>query len=291
MATRTLVLGSEEKCCPDIKTSLTSVLTDGFDFITVPLVHPRNRRDSAATGISIKRSAAFTKSDLNLQSQNWTRSIVGKVSEWLWPALESMGQNGEMSSIRRNAEDALKQELAWASHLSLPAVIFPQLPSGDSANTRRLINQCVQQMPYYQVWVTVPLTSWGEGEEEDSVDSPWSRWNKLRLSCEHSPALFVALELTAELPDSFTIAQWEAEPVKVLLIPTSCFMNNKKGFPVLSKKHQAVLKQFAKFNVQIMVTGRPRHTNGRVVYQQYLRHIWSEVIRTQVCFNVSVYIF
>jgi len=274
---RTLVLGSEEKCCPDIKDVLTSVLGDGFDFIAVPLVHPRNRRDSNSKGISKGRDAAFTKSDLLLQSSNWTRSIVGKVSEWLWPALESVGENGEMSSIRRSSEDALKQELAWASHLSLPAVMFPQLPCGDCFNTCRLINQCVQQMPYYQVWVTVPLVNWNENETlQGNNDSPWSRWNKLRILCEHSPALFVALELGADLPDSFTISQWEAEPVKVLLLPTSCFINNKKGFPVLSKKHQAVVKKFAKFNVQIMVTGRARHPNGRIVYQQYLRHIWAE---------------
>jgi len=153
--------------------------------------------------------------------------------------------------------------------------MFPQLPYGDMSNTCRLINQCVQQMPYYQVWITVPLADWAEGEV--ITDTPWARWNKLRQSCEHSPALFVALEMAAELPDSFTISKWEAEPVKVLLIPTSCFLNNKKGFPVLSKKHQAVVRQFAAFNVQVMVTGRARHSSGRVVYQQYLRHIWSEV--------------
>lgn len=104
---RTLVLGSEQKCCTDIKSTLTSVLGDGFDFIAVPLVHPRNRRD--VTGTSKARESAFTKSDLLLQSSNWTRSVVGKVSEWLWPGIESVGQNGEMSAIRRNSEDALKQ--------------------------------------------------------------------------------------------------------------------------------------------------------------------------------------
>jgi hypothetical protein len=106
---RTLVLGSEEKCCTDVRETLTSVLGDGFDFIAVPLVHPRNRRDAMSTGVSKSRDTAFTKSDLMLQSSNWTRSVVGKVSGWLWPGIESVGESGEISAIRRNAEDALKQ--------------------------------------------------------------------------------------------------------------------------------------------------------------------------------------
>ena len=131
-------------------------MEDGFDFITVPLVHPRHRRDAASVGISKARAGAFTRSDLLMPSSSWTRSVVGRVSAWLWPALESTGRDGEYCTSRRNAEDALKQELAWASHLSLPAVLFPMLPP-NAANTCRLINQCVQQTPYFQVWVTVPL--------------------------------------------------------------------------------------------------------------------------------------
>jgi len=135
----------------------------------------------------------------------------------------------------------------------------------------------------------VPLVEWtaspallantgaeaGTGAEASEGESPWTRWNRLRVSCEHSQALFVALELGVDLPESDAeIARWEAEPVKVLLLPVACFLTNKMGFPVLSKRHQAVVHRFAKFNVQILVTGRPRHPQGRKVYQQYLRHAW-----------------
>ena len=78
-------------------------------------------------------------------------------------------------------------------------------------------------MPYYQVWVTVPLADWSESENATALggfpapvdgdgeglvpaaagssssswswSSSWSRWNKLRLLSEHSQALFVALEV------------------------------------------------------------------------------------------------
>jgi len=311
---RTLVLGCDVNFVSNLPPLLTEVINDGFDFLSVPLVHPRHRRDSAATGVSKARAGAFTRSDLLLKSSSWTRSVVGKLSPWLWPAIEAQGPDGEFSPSRRNAEDALKQELAWASHLSLPAVLFPQLPHQNS-NTCRLINQCVQQLPYYQVWVTVPLADWSNDRQDEggtaaaaaegsgvvpsspghssssstssssspsssssSSPSPWHRWNKLRCLCERSQALFVALEVGPDLPeDEEEVARWEAEPVKVLLLHTSAFITNKKGFPVLSKRHQSVVKRFSKFNVQIVVTGKPRHDSGRKVYQQYLRHMHQQL--------------
>jgi len=281
---RTLVLGSDVNCVPNLPPLLTEVITDGFDFVAVPLVHPRNRRDSGASGISKARSSAFTRSDLLMPSSSWTRSVVGKLSTWFWPAIESVGENGEMSQARRNAEDAFKQELAWASHLSLPAILLPMLPAGRAPNTARLVNQCVQQTPYYQVWVTVPFddtadAGGADGPPDVTPDGPWARWDRLRTLCDHSPALFVALELGPDLPDDFEAeaARWEAEPVKVLVLPCMSFLTNKKGYPVLSKRHQSVIKRFVKFNVQILVSGKVRHPSGRKVYQQYLRHLYSTV--------------
>lgn len=109
MPDRTLVLGAEVNCVPSLPPLLAEVLADEFDFICVPLVHPRHRRDSAATGVSAARAGAFTRSDIMLPSTSWTRSVVGKLSPSLWPAIESTGPDGEFSPARRNAEDALKQ--------------------------------------------------------------------------------------------------------------------------------------------------------------------------------------
>ena len=43
---RQLVLGAEVNCVPNLPPLLAEVLKDGFDFLAVPLVHPRHRRDS-----------------------------------------------------------------------------------------------------------------------------------------------------------------------------------------------------------------------------------------------------
>ena len=54
----------------------------------------------------------------------------------------------------------------------------------------------------------------------------------------------ISLVITADLPSDEEIARVFAEPVKSLTIPTSIFLSNKSGFPVLSRAHQQFVKKF-----------------------------------------------
>lgn len=78
-----------------------------------------------------------------------------------------------------------------------------------------------------------------EAIEEDDT---WLMWNEFRshLSCDKR--IGVVLELSGDLPDMEMMQRWEGEPVKAVMLPTSMFLTNKKGYPVLSKAHQLFLK-------------------------------------------------
>ena len=84
--------------------------------------------------------------------------MVGKLSPHL--ALDS-----PCHAVRRQAEDALAEELSFASHLTLPAVTL-QLHGGPNTNLARhlysrVVNSCSYQVP----------TAGGQGERVDvSVD-------------------------------------------------------------------------------------------------------------------------
>ena len=62
----------------------------------------------------------------------------------------------------------------------------------------------------------------------------------------------VVLEMPASLPAAEHVQRWFAEPVKALLLPTSVFVTNRKGFPTLPKSHQTLLLQFFGFGVQVV---------------------------------------
>lgn len=78
-------------------------------------------------------------------------------------------------------------------------------------------------------------------------DTPWYWWKKMRTLCEENTRLGLALELTNDLPDDENeIERWYSEPVRMIIIPTSLFLTNKSGFPVLSKAHQKFINKFLK---------------------------------------------
>jgi len=96
------------------------------------------------------------------------------------------------------------------------------------------------------------------------------------MQSEHHANLCCALEVTSDLPSEETIEQWLAEPIKLLILPTSIFLTNSAGFPVLSKRHQQLLYGFFSRSVDLVVCGRPRHDGEMLRYSQYLQHVYSQ---------------
>lgn len=51
------------------------------------------------------------------------------------------------------------------------------------------------------------------------------------------------------MPSDTVIDKWLGEPIKAAILPTSIFLTNKKGFPVLAKAHQRIVFRLFKVNV------------------------------------------
>ena len=70
--------------------------------------------------------------------------------------------------------------------------------------------------------------------------------------------------------------RWLGEPIRSAVLPTSIWLSNKKGFPVLSRAHQQLVKSLVKLHAQFIISGPLRHQHYKF-YQQYLDYI------TRVC--------
>jgi len=77
-----VAIGLDTNCVPDIEEYLQFSRASGFDFISVPLVHPRYQRPFNNDGL-VKRDEPLTRSDMLLPSSDWTTSVIGKISPWL----------------------------------------------------------------------------------------------------------------------------------------------------------------------------------------------------------------
>lgn len=61
-----------------------------------------------------------------------------------------------------------------------------------------------------------------------------------------------------------------------MILPTSIFLTNRKGYPTLSQRHQQFMADAFKYNVQVYLTGRPRHRGSYLPYVQYMHFLYGK---------------
>uniref|UniRef100_A0A0D9YM38 Protein arginine N-methyltransferase n=1 Tax=Oryza glumipatula TaxID=40148 RepID=A0A0D9YM38_9ORYZ len=191
---------------------LSHSLSSSFDFLLAPLVDP----DYRPTPGSVLPVAA---SDLVLGPAQWSSHIVGKISEWI-------DLDAEDEQLRLDSEITLKQEIAWASHLSLQACVLPPPKRSSCANYARVVNHILQGLTNLQLWLRIPL----EKSEPMDEDHDGAKDNS---DMEHT-AIY-----------EFTRAV--------------AFLTNARGYPCLSKRHQKLLTGFFNHSVQVIISGRSNH--------------------------------
>lgn len=259
--------GAEVGWSDDIQNALAFALGGAFDFIVAPLTDPEYRPSRGKEGLP----PPFAGSDLVLSPSQWSSHVVGKMSAWI-----DLDSPDEL--VRRDSEVTMKQELSWATHLSLQACMLPTPRPLECANYARCVNQLLQGLSNLQLWLRIPLVSPElqaaeriGTDEEDAVflkrdpvtgrplNDSWEWWNMFRTLCEHHSQLSVALDITSSLPSPSSLKRWTGEPLRAAIIHTSAFLTNKRGFPCLSKRHQNFITTLFSHSVQIIVSGESMH--------------------------------
>ncbi|XP_054276086.1 protein arginine N-methyltransferase 5-like [Macrosteles quadrilineatus] len=268
---------SRRACCglnpifaSDLKLTLETASANCYDFICTPISHPRRFRD--LLNPSLASNDPFTRSDLILSSEEWSCNIVAMCSQ-------NIDCDSPMEDRRKLSELILDQELTYASHLAV-AMAHITLSKPNNTNLARIINAKMLKGHSSPLWVQVPMVAPSvqtrfhlNRDSQQPEPDTWEWWNSFRCLCRHDKKINAVLEMTTDLPSDEEIARWLGEPVKCIVISTSVFMTNKKGFPVLTKAHQAVLRAFSAVNVQVVISGSLRHESYKH-YAQYIDHIF-----------------
>lgn len=192
--------------------------------------------------------------------------VAGYISSWI--DLDSKSEK-----FRKSSEVAFKEEIIWGSHLGVPIILCPY-PSESCYNYASILNTLYTELYHLKSWIKIPLidpevilNSDNEFIDDNTnikYDS-WERWNTLRSMCNYRDNLCIALELTIDLPtDVSIINRWYCEPVEALILPTSIFITNMKdGKPILpSNLHKEIVIKMLDRNIQLVISGRPRHPEG-----------------------------
>lgn len=246
-------------CPPSIKEALDSSLEFGYHFLLTQIVHPNYARGEK----NGKFPQAIGRSDRVLKSNEWGRLIVAEITSHL-------DVDSEIVHIRDRNQKLLANELGFASHLGVPA-IWITLAKPNNVQLARLISEKLQSGFTYSVWVNIPLIhpSRYSPIAEEECDT-WDWWNDFRTQCDYDRRLGVALDLcdVKHFLPIWELNRWIGEPVKALVIPTSFFLLNQHGKPVLSRAHQDIIKKFMTIDVQYIIK---QDTEGDLsLYVKYL---------------------
>ncbi|KAK5817097.1 protein arginine N-methyltransferase 1.5 [Gossypium arboreum] len=229
--------------------------SSGFDFVVAPLMDPTYRPSLLEAENGSSHVLPFAGSDLVLSPSQWSSHVVGKISTWI-------DLDSEDEIFRMDSETTLKQEIAWASHLSLQACLLPSPKRASCANYARCVNQILQGLSNMQLWLRIPLLKTDEDSldvDSDDLRDSWELWNSFRLICEHHSQLSLALDILSTLPSVNSIGRWFGEPVRVAIVHTDSFLTNARGYPCLSKSHQKLITGFFNHSVQMVLSGKPLH--------------------------------
>ncbi|XP_044143821.1 protein arginine N-methyltransferase 5 [Bufo gargarizans] len=273
--------GRDLNSVPDVAETLGAVAKQGFDFLCMPIFHPRFKREFHQEPAK-SRSGPQTRSDLLLSGRDWNTLIVGKLSEWI-------KADSQIPSMRKTSEAALLQELNFSAYLGLPAFLIPLATEENSNLARLLLNHIHTGHHSTMFWIRVPLMASNDLREDlienepapdcDSEDKAgeertWIWWHNFRTLCDYNKKIALAIEVGADLPGINVIDRWLGEPIKAAILPTSIFLTNKKGFPVLSKVHQRLIFRLFKLEVQFVISGSHHHSEKDFSsYLQYLEYL------------------
>lgn len=271
MSQQDISCGLEYITTSDLQACLTEGLRSNYSFIISPVVHPRFRRPSSAGKVG-----GFTRSDMILSPQDWTSRMVGKVSPYLDPDCSS-------PIVRQRHQDCLSEELSYCKGLGVPAIML-SIHGKESNNLARIVQSHYENSHHQSlIWARVPmacsktmknirLSGKDEDDDEEAFEEPWQWWSKFHERLEWDKKVGVVLEISADLPSQEIVKRWLGEPVKAIVVPTSIFHTNKKGYPVLSRAHQQLVVNMVEHEAQVIVSGA-RRANVEF-YFQYLCRIW-----------------
>lgn len=248
----------------------------GFDFVVATLMDPNYRPSLMEKDIGGgSHVLPFAGSDLVLSPSQWSSHVVGKISSWI-------DLDSEDEILRMDSETTLKQEITWASHLSLQACLLPSPKGASCANYARCVNQILQSLNNMQLWLRIPLVK----NDDDTMDfipsgDSWELWNSFRLLCEHHSQLSVALDVLSSLPSANSLGRWFGEPVRAAIIHTDSFLTNARGYPCLSRRHQKLITGFLNHSIQVVISGKLNHGVPSVSLDSALDHTGNNVESSQ----------
>ncbi|KKK14106.1 hypothetical protein ARAM_006730 [Aspergillus rambellii] len=195
-------------------------------------------RDVSGTLATTENTRALTipqlsPSDTHLTPNDAMSQLVGVTSSWI----DLCSPDPLIADISRQV---LMLEVAYAAFCGIGYLLIPgpklhhkDLHSEGLAYYARAVQDAINLGPYIQFHIWLGM-----------VDNPDLEVDEMGDLAPLAREEFLALVFPKQLPPMSVQSRWHSEPVHLLTIDSSSFIKNQKGYPVLSKGHQALIAKF-----------------------------------------------
>ncbi|KAF8896284.1 PRMT5 arginine-N-methyltransferase-domain-containing protein [Infundibulicybe gibba] len=245
----------------------------------------------------------FMRDEVTITRVDEGEGVTAMISDWL--ELDAVDD-----WVRHDTEIALQQELSYISYLNIQTAILPPPQNRNHvASYARIVNSCLKNTPYIHLSIRLPIynpsifhpspsnaaprTPPRAGTSphaprlmipdrdvpapEAEVNATWEMWDVIRSMCDYNPRLTLTLDLSPALPTKLgVLSKWTAESVRYIFLPSSTFIANTKGYPVLPKPTQNFLRDSMIHRPTIILAEAHlgNHTRGgEAAYSQYIKHM------------------
>lgn len=174
--------------------------------------------------------------------------------------------------VRLRSEAILTQEINFAMHLSVHAIVIDMPQTARIENFARILTSYTSNVHTSSTRFLLRIEIPGNFDDAEEVYQKFLEFKQLTgHTCQ---SIQLILVIGDDLPswEHFN-HRWIGEKVHSVQVHSSSFINNAKGFPVMSKKHQECIRAFMRQQVRVIV--RSRHPNDSLEsHYQYLCHLF-----------------
>ncbi|KAH8154742.1 uncharacterized protein LAJ45_01273 [Morchella importuna] len=231
--------------------TLEEEISNGYDMITTYITNAnfRARIEQATSGAHADNKAhlyipSLDAEEVNIHPGEHIPQVIAFTSSWI-------DLDSEDPLFAHVSRQVLAHELEYAAFCGVSTVVIegPKRKT-NVAQYAQIIHTTLLKGSYTQIHVHLPMTeeegvATNNGEIYDEF-SMWDVWNTIRTVCKYNARLSLALRIPAVLPSRHLVNRWFAEPIRTLLIPSSTFCPNPKGYPTFSTAHQGLLTRYMK---------------------------------------------
>lgn len=249
--------------CDDPAEALHRARADGFDFVVVPCA----KDERAELNGDAYPTTPFAHSDVVLSSEEWSTRVVLRASTTIEGEARAVeetasaaeeGREDEREASRAKWTRALARELRWAAHVGAHAYALSLTAIGcgagyDAVLLSQVLSEHLPALTHTKTWLRV--------RAEDESD--YATWTSVCAALGHHSNVYALIDVTASAKNALGSAlegdrwrKWLGERVGACALRVDAFSRNARGFPVLPKNLQRVVRELFKHNIQIVISDR-----------------------------------